>query len=207
LIEPEDLMIPGNSAIHNRLEISAPGPLDQAMTETIGARLAELRSRPVSGAYDSIHLQQIHARIFQDMFPWAGQFRAPESSSSLDTLFDKLARENRLKGLDADIWSKRSTGYFTEIVAIEPFIGGTELASREFFRELAIENNMALRWSNAMSEPSHEEMQSHLQEAQSNNLRRILMLAVDPCPSGARSSGGLTERNPLGLIARPDGFL
>jgi fido (protein-threonine AMPylation protein) len=138
---------------------------------------------------------------------WAGQFRALESSSSLDTLFDRLARENRLRGLDPDIWSQRSTEYFAEVAVIEPFIGGTDLASLEFFRGLATENNMALRWSNAMTEPSHEEMRSHLQEAQRNNLRRILMLAVDPYPSSARTSQGLEARNPLELVAFPDAFL
>ena len=200
-------MIPSNSPIYNRLEISASDPLDRAMTETIAVRLAELRSSPIPGAYDSIHLQQIHARIFQDLFPWAGQFSAPESSSSLDTLFDRLARENRLKGLDPDVWSNCSTEYFAEIVAIEPFIGGTELASLEFFRKLASENNLTLRWTNAMSEPFHDEMQSHLQQRQSNNLRRILMLAVDPYPSSVRPSRGMETRNPLELIASPDGFL
>ena len=206
MIEPDDLTIHG-SPIHNRLEISASGMPDRVVAETMAVRLAELRSAPVLGAYDSIHLQQIHACIFQDLFPWAGQFRAPESFSSLDTLFDRLARDNRLKGLDPDLWSKRSTEYFTEIAAIEPFIGGTELASLEFFRELASENNLTLHWSNAMSEPSHEEMQAHLQQTQSNNFRRILILAVDPYPSMVRPSRGLETRNPLELIASPDAFL
>ena len=205
MIEPEDLII-HSSPIHNRLENSAPGALDRAVAGTIAARLAELRSAPVPGAHDSIHLQQIHVRIFQDLFPWPGQFRATESSSSLDTLFDRLARENRLKGLEPAIWSKRSTEYFAGIMAIEPFVGGTELASLEFFRELASENNMTLRW-NAMSKPSQEEMQAYLQQTQSNTLRRILMIAVDPYPSSARPSRGLEARNPLELIASPDGFL
>ena len=195
MIEPEGLII------------SAPGPIDRAMAETIAVRLAELRSTPIPGAYDAVHLQQIHARIFQDLFPWAGQFRAPEYPSSLDTLFDRLARENRLKGLGADVWSKRSADYFTEIIAIEPFIGGTERAALEFFRELATENNMSLSWSNALCEPSNEEIQSHSQEAQSNNLRRILMLAVDPYPSGARPSRCHEAWNPLELITSPDAFL
>ena len=206
MIEPEDLIFQ-SSPIHNRLENSAPGALDRAMAETIAARLTELSSRPVPGAYDSIHLQQIHVRIFQDLSPWAGQFRAPESSSSLDTLFDRLARENRLKGLDPDVWSKRSTEYFTEIVAIEPFVGGTDLASLEFFRELASENNMTLRMLNAVSERSHEEMQSQLQRTQSHNHRRVLMLAVDPYPSSGRPSRGPEARNPLEIIASLDGFL
>jgi cell filamentation protein len=188
MIEPEDLII------------SAPGSIDRIVAEAIAVRLAQLRSAPVLGAYDSSHLQQIHARIFQELFPWAGQFRAPESSSSLDTLFDRLARENRLKGLDPDLWSKRSTEYFAEIATMEPFMGGTELASLEFFRELASENNMTLHWTNGMSEQFHDEMQPNLQQTRSNHLRRILILAVDPCPSTARQSRDLEARNPLELI-------
>lgn len=210
MIEPEDLVIPGNLSIHNRLAIDAPGALDQATAEIIAVRLSQLESRPVVGAYDAIHLQQIHACLFEGLFPWAGKLRelqSPALTASLDVLFDRLARENRLKCLDGDEWSKRSTEYFRELTAIEPFIGGNDLASIEFFRQLASENNMAHRWSNAMTEPCREELQSHLQRTQSNNLRRILMLAVDPYQSSARSGRGLNPRNPLEIIAPSDGFL
>ena len=186
MIEPEAFMIQGISALHDRHAIDAPSVLDQAAAEAVAVRLSDLRLRPVPGAYDSSHLQQIHACIFQDLFPWAGQFREPQSpsvTSSLDRLFDRLARENRLKGLDGDAWSKRSTEYFSQISAIEPFIGGNELASLEFFRQLASENNMTLRSVNGISEPTSDEMQSQLQRTQSNNLRRILILAVDPYPA------------------------
>jgi cell filamentation protein len=180
LIEPDDLVIPGNLSIHNRLAIDAPGAFDQATAEAIGVRLSHLEFKPVVGAYDLLHLQQIHTRIFQDLFPWAGQFRAPESSSSLDALFDRLARENRLKGLGGDLWSKRSTEYLRELTAIEPFPSGNDLASVEFFRQLATENNMVLRCMNGTTEPSLDELTSQQQRTQSNNLRRVLMLAVDP---------------------------
>lgn len=186
MIEPEDFMIPVISALHNRRAIDTTSSLDQIAAETIPARLSDLRLRPVPGAYDSSHLQQIHARIFQDLYPWAGQFRIQQSSSltsSLDMLFDRLARENRLKGLDGDAWSKRSTEYFSQLSAIEPFIDGNELASLEFFRQLATENNMTLRSVNGISQRTSDEMQSQLQRTQSNNLRRILMLAVDPYPA------------------------
>lgn len=202
MIEPEDLMIQGISALRDGRALDAPSAPDQATAETIAVRLSELRLRPVAGAYDSSHLQQIHARIFQDLFPWAGQFREPQSpslTSSLDKLFDRLARENRLKGLDGDAWSKRSTEYFSELSTIEPFIEGNELASLEFFRQLASENNMTLRRVNAMSEPNPDELKSQLQRTQSNNLRRILMLAVDPYPA-VRPSRALEGRNMFELI-------
>lgn len=207
MIEPEDLTVPVNGSFHNRLAINVPGAFDPAKAETIAARLSQLELRPVVGAYDAIHLQQIHARIFEDVFPWAGQFRAPESSSSLDRLFDTLARENRLKGLGPDDWLKGSSNYFSKIVAYDPFIGGSELASLELFRELASENNLTLCLTNAMSELFSDEMPSLLQQAPSNSLRRVLMLAVDPYPSGVRTSRGLEGRNPMELIASPDGFL
>lgn len=193
MIEPEDFVIRGD----------APSPLDQATAETIAARLSDLRLRPVPGAYDSSHLQQIHTRVFKDLFPWAGQFREPQSpslTSSLDVLFDRLARDNRLKGLDGDAWSKRSTEYFRELSAIEPFIDGNELASLEFFRQLASENSMVLRCVNGMSEPMSDELQAQLQRTQSNNLRRTLMLAVDPYPV-VQPTRALEGRNILELSA------
>ncbi|HEV2136996.1 MAG TPA: hypothetical protein VGR47_22450 [Terracidiphilus sp.] len=196
MIEPEDFMIQGISALHTT------SALDRAAAETIAARLSELRLRPVLGAYDSSHLQQIHARVFQDLFPWAGQFREPHSpslASSLDMLFDRLARENRLKGLDGDAWSKRSSEYFSELSAIEPFIDGNELALLELFRQLASENNMTLCCVNGMSEPNPEELRSQLRRTQSNNLRRILMLAVDPDPT-VRASRVLDGPNMFELV-------
>lgn len=189
MIEPEGFVIRGD----------APSPFDQAAAKTIAARLSDLRLRPVPGAYDSSHLQQIHARIFQDLFPWAGQFReqqSPPLASSLDMLFDRLARDNRLKGSDGDAWSKRSTEYFSQLSAIEPFIDGNELASLEFFRQLANENNMTLRCVHG----SPEELQSQIQRTQSNLLRRILMLAVDPYPT-VRPSRVLEGRNTFELVA------
>jgi cell filamentation protein len=187
LIEPEDLIIPGNISIHNRLAIDAPDAFDRATAEIIAVRMSQLESRPVVGAYDAIHLQQIHARLFEGVFPWAGKLREPQSSeltASLDVLFDRLARENRLKGLDGDTWSKRSTEYLGELTTIEPFIDGNELASLEFFRQLAGESNMTLRHVNGRSEPMSDELQAQLQRrTQSSNLRRTLMLAVDPYAS------------------------
>ncbi len=149
------------------------------------------------------HVIVVRTRIFEGVFPWAGKLRETQSSdltSSLDSLFDKLARENRLKGLDGDTWSKRSAEYLRELTAIEPFPDGNEIASLEFFRQLAGENSMTLRYLNGIGQPFCDELHSPLQRTQSNNLRRILMLAVDPCPT-VRPSRVSEGRNIVELIA------
>jgi cell filamentation protein len=188
LIEPDDLIIPGNLSIQNRLATDVPGGFDRAAAEAIFVRLSQLESRPVVGAYDATHLLQIHVRIFEDLFPWAGKLRESQSSdlrSSLDVLFDKLARENRLKGLDGDAWSERSTEYLRELIAIEPFPDGNEIASLEFLRELAGENDSNLIWKSTTYEQSTE-LQAQSQTVRNNSLRRILMLALDPYQSNRR---------------------
>jgi len=37
--------------------------------------LIELKSHPVKGHFDFQHLQEINRRIYQDVYPWAGQAR------------------------------------------------------------------------------------------------------------------------------------
>jgi hypothetical protein len=40
-------------------------------------RISELQKTPVAGPFNTAHLKTIHRRAFQDVFPWAGEFRTP----------------------------------------------------------------------------------------------------------------------------------
>ena len=71
---------------------------------------------PLTGNFDIQHLRRIHQYIFQDVFPWAGDFREVTTSRtnsfgfpppqflipSLETLFAALKTENHLNGLTPD---------------------------------------------------------------------------------------------------------
>ncbi|HEY3706367.1 MAG TPA: hypothetical protein VGL22_14995 [Terracidiphilus sp.] len=206
MIEPEDLMFPDTTAHPSKLAIRESRALNQVNADSIAYKLTGLESTPVIGAFDANHLQQVHARIFEDAFPRAGQLRQPRPSSlssSLDSLFDKLASENRLKGLELEEWSKRATEYLRGIEWINPFDEGSDLASLEFFRELAIENDLTLRWAPTLMESSKDELQAQIQNLQTNNLRRLLILAVDPDLSKRKSIPGRDRRNSLDLFPFP----
>jgi hypothetical protein len=63
---------------------------------------------------------------------------------------------------------------------LNPFDQGSDIASAEFLRELAMENGITLRWTTALVQSSEAELQMQTQKLQSENLRRLLILAVDP---------------------------
>jgi cell filamentation protein len=203
VIEPEDLIFPDTTADPLTLGIRESGALNHATADSIAQKLTRLESKPVIGAFDANHLQEIHARIFQDALPRAGQLREPRPShlsSSLDSLFDKLARENRLKGLEVDEWSKRATQYLHGIERINPFEEGSNIASVEFFRELATEHSLTLSWPPTLMESLMNELHVQIQNLQSGNLRRLLILAVDPDLSKRTSLPSRDRNNSLGLI-------
>ncbi len=200
MIEPEDLIFP-DTATHPSKFVTS-----ESAVHSVPSRLKGLESMPVIGAFDANHLQQIHAHIFEDVLPRAGQLRAPRPSSlssSLDDLFDRLARENRLKGLELDIWSGRAADYLREIERINPFDDGSDLASIELFRELATENGLMLRWEHRLTELSGDELSAQIQNLQSDNLRRLLILAVDPDLSQKKSLSVRELHTSLDLIPFP----
>jgi fido (protein-threonine AMPylation protein) len=200
VIEPEDLMFSDTATNPSKFVTS------ESTAHSVVSKLKALESAPVIGAFDANHLQEIHAHIFRDALSRPGQLRLPRPSSlssSLDSLFDRLARENRLKGLELDAWSKRATDYLREIERLSPFDEGSGLTSIEFFRELATENGLTLRWSHTLNQPAIDELQVQVQAIQSDNLRRLLILAVDPDLSKPKSIPVRNRHYSLDLFRLP----
>jgi cell filamentation protein len=77
----EDYYIPGSKVLRNLL----PGPpgvgetdagiLESTELALTFTRVVELAGNPVVGVFDLPHLQEIHRRIFCDVYPWAGRLR------------------------------------------------------------------------------------------------------------------------------------
>jgi cell filamentation protein len=133
-------------------------------------RLAQLLLKPTSGKFDIPHLRAIHKSIFQDIFPWAGDFREVTTSRtnsfgfpppqfilpSLETLFAALKSENYLKALDPDTFARRAGHYLGEINAIHPFREGNGRTQREFLRCLALHAGHPLTWAALTPEENNE---------------------------------------------------
>ena len=198
MIEHTDITILGTTTLKNKLGITDPQQLATAEADLTAFRLAELRIAAIPGGFDSIHLQEIHHHVYQDLYDWAGERRrvdagnrpASEVATSLNAVFDRLGRENHLKGRSAEEWLHSASAYIYDLGTIQPFLTGNEVALREFADELARKNNLSLQWDTAPEIGTSEVMRHVDQSEQSTNIRRMVMLAMDSDPSSLRPSRG-----------------
>ncbi len=137
------------------------GQLDRFERRQALKALIDLEINPVRGIFDQGHLRAIHRRIFEQVYPWAGELRRvniarPASypfaliqfmQQNLDQLLVSLASEGHLRELDAEPFMDRAAVYLGELNSLHPFREGNGRTQREFIRELALEAGYKLDWS------------------------------------------------------------
>jgi fido (protein-threonine AMPylation protein) len=197
MIDATDFTIPGTGVLRNKLGITDSAALLKATTDSIVLRLAELHASPIRGGFDSAHLQAIHHHLYQDLYDWAGELRsidthnvpASQVEKSLNSVLDRLSRQNHLKGLSAEEWAGSASAYLYDLGTIRPFLAGNEITLHEFAVELARKNNLSLQWD-ATPEIASDSIALLSQAEQSANLRRLIMLAMDTEPIAHHSPRG-----------------
>ena len=149
---------PVTGVLYNRLKLRSAAALEAAEREITHAALILLDESPVSPSYDLPHLQEIHRRIFGDIYEWAGQIRTVAIAkgavfclpqyveSSAAVIFRELHDEDCLRGLRHDMFVGRLAYYLGEVNALHPFREGNGRAQRAFFRQLARDAGFTLAW-------------------------------------------------------------
>lgn len=155
--EFERVRYSGSNVLKNKLGIRDDGELGRAERLLVAERLAE--GLPASARRLNVNgLRAVHRHLFQDIYPWAGQFRGyttgrgqapfarPEFiQPALTELFDKLNGEKNLVGLERDTFANRAAHYVNEINAVHPFIEGNGRMQRVWLRNLADQAGYLLR--------------------------------------------------------------
>jgi len=163
---------PGTDVLRNKAEITNAEDLDAYEGELSTLRSIEILETPVAGQFDLAHLQRIHLALFQDVYDWAGKIRTVDISrgnsrfanlrfieSAANDTFNKLARENWLKGLDAKDLSKRLAHYLSEINALHPFREGNGRVQRIFISQLTQQAGYQLDYSDLEQEQIYRAME------------------------------------------------
>jgi len=167
----ETYCYPGTDVLRNKAEITDANELDAYEGELSTLRSIEILENPLTGQFDLALLQRIHFALFQDIYDWAGKIRTVDISrgnsrfanvrfieSAANEIFNKLARENWLKGLDAGHLSKRLAHYLSEINALHPFREGNGRVQRIFISQLSQAAGYQLDYSDLEQEQIYQAM-------------------------------------------------
>ena len=163
---------PGTDVLRNKAEITNAEDLDTFEGELSTLRSIEILENSKAGQFDLAHLQRIHLALFQDVYDWVGKIRTVDISrgnsrfanvrfieSAANDIFNKLARENWLRGLDADTLSKRLAHYLSEINALHPFREGNGRVQRIFISQLSQSAGYQLDYSDLEQEQIYRAME------------------------------------------------
>lgn len=155
-----DYLYENSDVLVNKFGIRDRASLEQIERQISLARYSELEKSPVAGNFDFKHLCEIHRRLFQDIYEWAGTPRTVDISkgnlfcraifiqSAADDIFTKLELDGLLKGLSIDEFIIKLADYMADVNSLHPFREGNGRTQRIFFIQLAKEAGYDLNIEN-----------------------------------------------------------
>ena len=144
---------PGTSVLINKADIRDFDELESIDRLQTTYVLSKLYLEPIKGNFDIEHLKAIHKTLFNELYPFAGEFRYENISKDgipfcrpeiisiyLHSLLEQMKKEStKLKSEEELV---HFLAYFySEINLVHPFRDGNGRTLREFFREYVLELN------------------------------------------------------------------
>lgn len=157
---------PGTDTLINTAGIRDKKQLEEFERDTVALNLSQLEESPIIGPFDKQRLKETHKRIFNGIYPWAGEFRENTGmmvkerlgnqvmyadstyiEQELSKLFISMEKEQFFHGMDPEKFSERLGHYYGELDALHPFREGNSRTLRQFMSDLALNAGMNLDWS------------------------------------------------------------
>ena len=181
-------LYPGTNTLKNLAGIKDHAELQRFEAVCTADRISALLLRPLAGKFDVAHVQAIHRYIFQDVYPWAGEFRTVDIGKqgefwfcrpefivqSLQGLVRELDGENKLKGTALGEFCRRGGHYLGELNAIHPFREGNGRAQREFIRELGLQTGFHVDWRRVSQEEMYSASITSFQKGDNTSLGDLM---------------------------------
>lgn len=159
---------PGTTVLKN-----VPGITDQAALSAFEAvATAQRAEEPLpEGSLDAAHYAAIHRHLFQDVYPWAGEFRTvrinkddssfcyPEHiPAMLEELFTDFEEIDFFQGLSLERFASGSAKFLSDLNAIHPFREGNGRAQNVFLYLAASQAGHSFDFANLEAEAFLEAM-------------------------------------------------
>lgn len=157
-----------NGVLRNKLGITDPQLLASAEADITRARLAQLAEHRLPGKYDLDHLRSFHARIFGDIYAWAGELRTVDIAKHTPfcpavnlvsyggQVFGRLRSANGLRGLSSAEYVRQLAEFYGDLNALHPFREGNGRTLRAFLAQLSEEAGYRLSWAGMDAQRNQE---------------------------------------------------
>ncbi|MFB4321674.1 Fic family protein [Priestia sp. BR_2] len=186
---------PGTNVLINKADLKDQASLDVYERNRTALRAMELQQTPIKGNFDIQHLKAIHQQLFQDVYPFAGEFRHTNIRKNdftfaeyrtLDfttaNVTNMLREEKYLKGLSPEKFADKAATYYADINYLHPFREGNGRTIREFFRQLANEAGHDLRWSLVPKQEYMAAVKATDDPSNTQDLSRVILKCIQKEP-------------------------
>ena len=164
----DNYFYPGTNVLKNKLGITDADELQQVEADITFSKLTELYINPIEGNFDATHYRDIHRYLFEDIYPFAGEFRNvdmrkdfyfvtnSEIEASLDTVLNEM-HQDFLKCQCYRDYVIFLAEFYYDILTVHPFREGNGRTTREFLREFVDKymKDYKLKWSKMDKEQLH----------------------------------------------------
>jgi cell filamentation protein len=194
--------------------------LDAFETAATFRRLVELEARPVKFTGDLRQLKEIHRRIFQDVYDWAGSLRTvdlerpgshpfvPQSLLQLaaGNVFEELSDEDMLKGLSAEQFVDRIAFHYDKLNHLHPFREGNGRTQRELWRQIGTRAGHPIDFTAVRGAVNDEASRLAGDDFDLTALKHMFATAIAAPPTARRTQSPPVSRDVRQKAGSPDGI-
>jgi len=155
-IKWDEYLIPGTDVLKNNFGITSKEELKETESNIVRKRLAYLYLKPMNGSFDTEHLLNLHKFMFEEIYPFAGQFRTcsmqkstmfcnpDEISKSLNEVLNEMNIEFSQDITYQSDFAFRIARYYYDLIYVHPFREGNGRTIRAFLRDFVLEKSKNL---------------------------------------------------------------
>lgn len=157
----------GSSVLTNKVGAVDFDQLREREDQFVAARLA-MMPRSIPASFDMDGLKEIHAYLFQDVYPWAGETRTVNVSKGIGAftppgqigpdmgrISEYLADRHQLRDVPAEEIPARLAATYNAVNAVHAFREGNGRTQREFVSALARHNGHQIDWTKVSEEQNN----------------------------------------------------
>lgn len=198
----------GGATLLNLVGATTPADLEAAEAGLVEARTIELAERPVPHTFDLEHLAAIHGRLFQDVYPWAGETRTVDmhrpggppfiTFTDIETTLVEVAQwvrdEQHFQGLGVEAFTDRAALAYHALNTTHAFREGSGRTQREWLSDLAQRAGYQFDWS-LVHGRTNDRVSQMAREGDLDPLREMFRLITSstPLPPVAAADPEATE--------------